>query len=385
MPIATASPESDSDNSSTEVTKEEESDQEETKNPDEDTGGTAPLDEIPTTTEKPVASELPKCDGSFQDCVTDDGNVCEAGQGGHECECAEDMSDCPNHPTLEETSAQQVIEPCLLDPSLPECAPVDGKCKEGWATNEDGQCFPRHERCPKEYHSHEDDESGRCIPNNTPCDPGYVTNPDFPECGLKERICSEHPELKVCGGKGGGDDDNDGNGEDDDDKDVIIKNINNHKVIIQTIKHDRNTFPDIDIIGLSVKGDSGDAMVCLMNIGNEQVQCQEFGVPTDRVGTDFSKVIELDTGKEYDNGNTGSSYVDGTIQSINDQDFVDLENKDNHDFDVDLAAVGINPNSDGMVCIIEESSAPGKVLCEPFKVTEVGAITGQITEITEFS
>ena len=122
-----------------------------------------------------------------------------------------------------------------------------------------------------------------------------------------------------------------------------------------------------------------------MNIENEQVQCQEFGVPTDRVGTDFSKVIELDTGKEYDNGNTGSSYVDGAIQSINDQDFVDLENKDNHDFDVDLAAVGINPNSDGMVCIIEESSALGKALCEPFKVTEVGAITGQITEITEFS
>jgi hypothetical protein len=30
-----------------------------------------------------------------------------------------------------------------------------------------------------------------------------------------------------------------------------------------------------------------DAMVCLMNIGNEQVQCQEFDVLNDKVGEDF--------------------------------------------------------------------------------------------------
>lgn len=126
-------------------------------------------------------------------------------------------------------------------------------------------------------------------------------------------------------------------------------------------------------------------MVCLMNLGNEQVQCQEFDVPNDRVGADFSRVIELDTDKKYDKGNTRSSYIDGVINSINDQNFNDLEGKDNHDFNVDLAAVGINFNGDGMVCIIEESSTPGKALCEPFKVTEVGAVTEQITEITKFN
>ena len=181
-------------------------------------------------TEQPAAaSALPKCDGSFQDCVTKRGDFCKAGAGGHECECAEDMSGCPNHPSLVKTSARQVKEPCLLDPPLPECAPVDGKCKEGWAMNEDGQCFPRHDRCPKGHHSHEDDESGRCIPNSTPCDPGYVINPHFPECGKKERICAEHPVAKVCGGKGGRDNDG-GSGRDDndDDKDIVIKNINNH-------------------------------------------------------------------------------------------------------------------------------------------------------------
>ena len=122
-----------------------------------------------------------------------------------------------------------------------------------------------------------------------------------------------------------------------------------------------------------------------MNIGNEQVQCEDFDVPNHMAGADFNRVIELDTGKEYDNGNTGSSYIDQTIKSINDRNFSDLKDKDNRDFDVDLAAVGINFNGGGMVCIIEESSASGNALCEPFKVTEVGAINGQITEITEFN
>ena len=104
--------------------------------------------------------------------------------------------------------------------------PVDGKCKEVWAMNEDGQCFPIHERCPKGYHTHEDDESGRCIPKSTPCDPGDVINPDFPDCGKKERICKEHPEAKECRGKGGTDDDDgSGSNDDGDDKNITIRNI----------------------------------------------------------------------------------------------------------------------------------------------------------------
>lgn len=30
--------------------------------------------------------DLPECDGSYQDCVTEDGFYCEAGSGEHECE-----------------------------------------------------------------------------------------------------------------------------------------------------------------------------------------------------------------------------------------------------------------------------------------------------------
>jgi len=51
---------------------------------------------------KTGSEKLPKCDGSFQDCVTRNGDTCKAGQGGHECECAEDMSDCSNHTSLTE-------------------------------------------------------------------------------------------------------------------------------------------------------------------------------------------------------------------------------------------------------------------------------------------
>ena len=49
----------------------------------------------------------------------------------------------------------------------------------------------------------------------------------------------------------------------------------------------------------------------------------------------------------------GAAYIDGVISSINNQNFNELEGKDNHDFDVDLAAVGINFKGNGMMCIIE--------------------------------
>lgn len=89
---------------------------------------------------------------------------------------------------------------CLFDTSLPQCVPLPGEtdCPEGFSTNEDGRCFPFHERCPSGYHSHEDDESGECIPDSTPCDPGYVMNPDYPSCDKKERVCADNQDADVC-------------------------------------------------------------------------------------------------------------------------------------------------------------------------------------------
>jgi predicted transcriptional regulator len=50
---------------------------------------------------------------------------------------------------------------CLFDPSLPKCAPVDGECPDGYAMNEDGQCYPD-KPCPKGYERRDNDETGTC-------------------------------------------------------------------------------------------------------------------------------------------------------------------------------------------------------------------------------
>ena len=106
---------------------------------------------------------------------------------------------------IAETSNSQPDGDCLFDPSLPKCAPDEnGNCPDGFGMNEDGQCFPHHDRCPEGYHSHEDDESGKCIPDDVPCDPGYIMNPDYPSCENKDRVCQEHPDLEDCKQDNGG-------------------------------------------------------------------------------------------------------------------------------------------------------------------------------------
>jgi len=113
----------------------------------------------------------------------------------------DDIQNVPNdkNQVSEPSSVSNPDGDCLFDPSLPKCTPDEnGKCPEGFAMNGDGQCFPRHDRCPGGYHSHEDDESGRCIPDNVPCDPGYIMNPDYPSCDNIDRVCQNHPDLEAC-------------------------------------------------------------------------------------------------------------------------------------------------------------------------------------------
>jgi len=300
---------------------------------------------------------------------------------------------------------------CLFNPSLPKCKPgPGGNCPPNFGRNEDGNCFPLHHRCPSGYHSHEDDESGRCIPDRVPCDKGFIRNPDFPECGSKDRICREHPFAPVCRAPlpphfcrehpfawicrdhhGGNDDhDNDHSHDNHNDHriDIIIRNINNIAFIEKTIVFDRSQFPNIDIIGLAAKHGSGEAVICLMDISSEDVQCQGFSVSPDRISSDITRIIELDHDKNFDNGGTGSSKIDDVIKTINDGQFNSLDKENNHDFGVDLAPIGINDNGEGMVCLVTDSTSstvsnPGKSLCEPFKV-EDSAVSGQITEIVGF-
>ena len=124
-------------------------------------------------------------------------------------------------------------------------------------------------------------------------------------------------------------------------------------------------------------------MVCLISIDSEHVQCQEFGMASDRVNGDFWRVIETDHDKDYDNGNTGSNDIDAVIDDIKSQDFSELDDATNHDFDIDLAWIAINPVGDGVACLAEDSTGKGKSLCEPFKVSSE-EIDGQITEGVKF-
>ncbi|MGH9983572.1 MAG: hypothetical protein ACRD8W_06405 [Nitrososphaeraceae archaeon] len=423
---------------------------------------TCPLPPLPTdprvpglkTPEKDLLppAELPLCDGSAQECITPNGDICLIGQGGHECECAEDMSDCPKHPSLIEPPVppQPPIpdptppdEQCLFDPTLPQCAtnpnlPRNG-CPEGFNRNEDDQCVPEHPNgCPEGYHSHEDDETGKCIPDEVPCEPGYIRDPDFPTCNDKDRVCEENPELEECkpveppvpcdpntdpncnppckpceAGPGEAcpavcipyptpckDEYEliDGKCEpippecppgweyrknqDDCYKEITII-IN--KIIKETNegKHD-DGFPDVDIIGLSVK-QSGDAMICAMDIDNGWVQCQEFGMDPNKVNSDFWRIIETDHDKDYDNGNTGSNNVDLAIQDIKNQDFDELDDdRDNHDFGIDIGWIAIDPEGNGVTCLTTERSGEQESLCEPFKVSAQD-VDGQITEGVQFT
>jgi hypothetical protein len=140
--------------------------------------------------------------------------------------------------------------------------------------------------------------------------------------------------------------------------------------------------PDVDIIGLSVD-DNGDAMICAMDIDSDRIECQEFAMESQKVNQAFWRVIETDSDKNYDNGNTGSNQIDNAIDAIKSQDFNELNDADNYNFGIDLAWIAINPQGEGVTCLTTDQSGKGKSLCEPFKVSSQD-VTGQITEGVEF-
>lgn len=90
-------------------------------------------------TNQASATGLPLCDGTFQDCVTNNGDVCVAGTTVHECECNDDMSDCQNHLSQEQKECYDGIivvadRPCPppKDPS-PYCnTPAAEDSKSCW-------------------------------------------------------------------------------------------------------------------------------------------------------------------------------------------------------------------------------------------------------------
>jgi len=263
--------------------------------------------------------DLPPCDGSPQDCITGNGDVCLEGQGGHECECAEDMSDCPLHPSNpnqpgcqpdeihipEDTDCDGQIDPdfigepgegpdgdCLFNPSLPKCASDNGVCPDGFNQNEDGNCYPEHPNgCPEGYHSHENDETGRCIPDSTPCEPGYTRDPDFPTCSSIESVCRDHPDEDVCkddnhnGNNNNGNNNNGNHHNNHKDRSKIIKIINNIDIVNKIVNsgdgdNDNGELDDIFQVIVAINYQEGAGIVCVFEDDNT-AQCEIFNVNKD--------------------------------------------------------------------------------------------------------
>jgi hypothetical protein len=245
----------------------------------------------------------------------------------------EDWRDCPD---------AYVPPPTPCDPAIdPNCEPV--VCPAN-AQEIDGDCVPS--QCKEGYEL----VDGKCVEEKEEpdCPPGWEYRPKYDDC---------YKEIEI-----------------------II-----NKIIKETIegKHS-DGFPDVDIIGLSVK-QNGDAMLCAMNIDNGWVQCQEFGMDPQKVNQAFWRIIEKDSNKYYDNGNTGNDNTDLAIQDIKNHDFDELDDdRDNHDFGIDLGWVAINPQGDGVTCLTNDNSGEGDSLCEPFKVSAQD-VDGQITEGVEFN
>src|SRR4029079_9700638 len=128
-----------------------------------------------------------KCPDGFN--MNGDGNCfpnkpCPSGYENHDYDetgkCWKVESPTPDT-TPPVTPISQPDDGCLFDPSLPKCAPIDGKCPDGFNMNGDGNCFPN-KPCPSGYENHDYDETGKCwkvespTPDTTPSI-SIATNP----------------------------------------------------------------------------------------------------------------------------------------------------------------------------------------------------------------
>lgn len=294
-------------------------------------------------------TELPKCDGTPQDCTTRNGDICKAGEGGEKCECLPDMSDCPNHPSLLQGNTsvplalqspspelppeckegqtpleclgdlvgepdclpnqtpleclqdylnRPSIEPtvpnpdfnpdgdCLFDTQLPKCHPGEGQeCPTGFSMNEDGNCFPRHSGCPENYHGHEDDETGECISNDIPCQSGYEMNEAGTNCEREHFTCDGKPSVVECKDK---DNKHNGDHKNDGKRNLVIKHFHDTKIINRIIE----STDDLDVAQtiVAISYDEGAGINCVISNDN-QGQCETFDVNKDAGKEPFLAVI----------------------------------------------------------------------------------------------
>lgn len=234
-------------------------------------------------------------------------------------ECLEDKLNQPKTPPIEEENKPNPYYDLVSD----EYMQSGGTCHDRLDFDDETGLYPCNDGMYEEDWRDCEDATGN--PNGPPpfdyCEAlGCPGSPPDPEKGCfngrdpVNGFCpipkppKDHEDCKPWGkhdcdpprhGKHRGDNRN----HDDNYHKKIIKNIDIHTTINSDDK-----FPDVDIIGLSIK-DNGAAIVCMMNIDNDWIECQDFGVPNYRINDDIWRIIETDSNEDYDDGNTGSDDV----------------------------------------------------------------------------
>ena len=214
--------------------------------------------------EAATAKMLPPCDGSAQDCITPNGDICLVGQGGHECECAEDMSDCPKHPS-------QLTPPPTKREPLPYCDIMNKD--PNWS----GSCHDR-----KDW-----DE----ITGLYPCNDG-TQKADWKDCAdatqkppfpfPKPPSCKDFPKADECH---------------EYKKKIIVKFIKNVDIVKKISNSDRGNGGDLDIKEtiVAINYDEGAGINCVFD-DDEHGQCETFDVNKDKGKEPLLQVIDFSKG-----------------------------------------------------------------------------------------
>ena len=214
----------------------------------------------PKTATATATTLLPPCDGSAQDCVMPNGDVCLKGQGGHECECAEDMSDCPKHPSQLPPPPPTEREP------LPYCDIMNKD--PNWS----GSCHDR-----KDW-----DE----ITGLYPCNDG-TQKADWKDCAdatekppfpfPKPPSCKDFPKADECH---------------EYKKKIIVKFIKNVNIVKKISNSERGNGGDLDIKEtiVAINYDEGAGINCVFD-DDEHGQCETFDVNKDKGKEPLLQVI----------------------------------------------------------------------------------------------
>jgi hypothetical protein len=183
--------------------EDEEDEEDDTENQDEEIQICSDGSEIQADDECPSAAgeSLPICDGSFQDCITSNGDFCAAGSGAHECEIDEPETSFVT--CFDGSSAAMPSEcPPTSEPVIPNTAFAPGFYAVPETPKNDKPlpyCHTPEGKAAKSCHDIQDVDE---ITGKYPCNDG-TQKADYKDCKDATKVnnideCKKNPLMKVC-------------------------------------------------------------------------------------------------------------------------------------------------------------------------------------------